>query len=56
MKIFGYILTALAVIQAYLWVFGVIDLEPGFRQASYFIIVCTEFVCGLLGAKIITGL
>ena len=49
----GLLLSVFAVIQAYLWIFDVIDLvlpQGGF----YLVIIFGEFVIGLLTAKIIT--
>ena len=55
MQAFGWLLVVFAVIQSYLWIFGLIDLGGEYKQGSYFIIICVEFVCGLLAAEVIEG-
>jgi len=56
MKIFGIILIAFAVVQAYLWVFGVIDLDGAGKQSSYFFMIFLEFIAGLLATKLVKSL
>ena len=52
MKIFGYILIAFAAMQAYLWIFGVIDLTRG-PGMFYFIMIIVEMIVGMLASEIL---
>tara|TARA_R110000772_G_scaffold152088_1_gene262892 strand:- start:271 stop:441 length:171 start_codon:yes stop_codon:yes gene_type:complete len=53
MKEFGFLLIALAVIQSYLWIFGIINLYNYEAQGAYFCVIIIQFISGLLAAKII---
>ena len=53
-KLFGLILSAFAVIQGYLWIFGVIELRT-MESGFYLVMLCGQFVFGLLAAKIIVS-
>ena len=53
MKILGFILTALATLQAYLWLFGVIAAPNPDANIIFAIIIGVEFICGLLAAGVI---
>jgi len=54
MKIFGFILTGFAVLQAYLWLFGGITLPNQDLALVYSLIIGVEFVSGLIAAGIVT--
>ena len=51
-KALGFSLVGFSVIQAYIWVFGFVSFthaESGF----YFVMLCAEFVIGLLMADVL---
>jgi hypothetical protein len=43
----GILLAIFAVIQGYIWIFGLIELDT-VASAFYFIMLCGQFVIGLL--------